>query len=36
LNVSVAIEILLQNDKSTLFNTVYEKATKISTPDLYI
>ncbi len=36
LDVSAAIEILLQRDKSDLFTTEYEKSTWIIAPDLYI
>ena len=35
-DVSAAIEILLQKEKKELFNTAYEKASWIIAPDLYI
>ncbi len=36
LDVSAAIEILLQKEKKELFNTTYEKASWVIAPDLYI
>ena len=36
LDVSAAIEILLQKEKEELFNTTYEKASWVIAPDLYI
>jgi predicted nucleic acid-binding protein len=36
LDVSAAIEILLQKEKKELFNTTYEKAAWVIAPDLYI
>ena len=36
LDVSAAIEILLQKEKKELFNTTYEKASRVIAPDLYI
>ena len=35
-DVSAAIEILLQKEKKELFNTTYEKASWVIAPDLYI
>ena len=36
LDVSAAIEILLQKEKKELFNATYEKASWVIAPDLYI
>jgi predicted nucleic acid-binding protein len=36
LDVSAAIEILLQKEKKEIFNTTYEKASWVIAPDLYI
>lgn len=36
LDVSAAIEILLQKEKKELFNATYEKASWIIAPDLYV
>ena len=36
LDVSAAIEILLQKEKKELFNITYEKASWVIAPDLYI
>ena len=36
LDVSAAIEILLQKEKNELFNATYEKASWVIAPDLYI
>jgi len=36
IDVSAAIEILLQKEKKELFNTTYEKASWVIAPDLYI
>ena len=36
LDVSAAIEILLQKDKKDVFNATYEKASWIIAPDLYV
>jgi len=36
LDVSAAIEIILQKDKKDLFNKIYEKGTWIIAPDLFI
>jgi len=36
LDVSAAIEIILQKDKKDLFNTIYKKGTWIIAPDLFI
>ena len=36
LDVSAAIEILLQKEKKELFNAAYEKASWVIAPDLYI
>ena len=36
LDVSAAIEILLQKEKKELFNNTYEKASWVIAPDLYI
>jgi predicted nucleic acid-binding protein len=36
LDVSAAIEILLQKEKKEFFNTTYEKASWVIAPDLYI
>lgn len=36
LDVSAAIEIILQKDKKDLFNSIYKKGTWIIAPDLFI
>jgi predicted nucleic acid-binding protein len=36
LDVSAAIEILLQNEKKEILNTTYEEASWVIAPDLYI
>lgn len=36
LDVSAAIEIILQKDKNDLFKSIYKKGTWIITPDLFI